>query len=127
MLVGEVTEISAKMERRRRIYLVPGAHLIVDVAGEEAKVTGVGKVGCVVFGNRFTQKLAGEGVGSAKGEANEDLIKSILADAGQRTASVSQKYTVLRTDTRQLDPDAALRKALQEDCEKNGWRLCGQR
>jgi len=21
----------------------------------------------------------------------------------------------------------ALRKALQEDCEKNGWRLCGQR
>jgi len=127
VLVGEVTEISAKLERRRRIYLVPGAHLIVDFAGEEAKVTGSGKVGCVVFGNRYTQKLASEGVGSAKGEVNEDLIKSILADAGQRTASVSREYTVLRTDRRQLDPDAALWKAMQEDCEKNGWKLCGQR
>ena len=127
VLVGEVTEISAKLERRRRIYLVPGAHLIVDFAGAEAKVSGVGKVGCVVFGNLFTQKLASEGVGGASGEVNEDLIKSILADAGQRTASVSRKYTVLRTDTRQLDPDAALWKALQKDCEKNGWKLCGQR
>lgn len=127
VLVGEVTEISAKLERRRRIYLVPGAHLIVDFAGEEAKVTGAGKVGCVVFGNRFTQKLAGEGVGSAKGEVNEGLIKSILANAGQRTASVSREYTVLRTDAKQSDPEAALWKALQEDCEKNGWRLCGQR
>ena len=45
VLVGEVTEISAKLERRRRIYLVPGAHLIVDVAGEEAKITGAGKSG----------------------------------------------------------------------------------
>jgi hypothetical protein len=127
VLVGEVTEISAKLERRRRIYLAPGAHLIVEVAGAEAKVTGVGKVGCVVFGNRFTQSLASNGVGSAKGEVNEDLIKRILADAGQRTASVSREYTVLRTDAKQSDPDAALRKALQEDCEKNGWRLCGQR
>jgi hypothetical protein len=127
VLVGEVTEISSKLERRRRVYLVPGAHLIVDFAGEEAKVTGVGKVGCVVFGNRFTQKLASEGVGRAKGEVNEDLIKRILADAGQRTASVSQEYTVLRTDTKQSNPDAALQKALQEDCEKNGWRICGQR
>jgi hypothetical protein len=127
VLVGEVAEISAKLERRRRIYLAPGAHLIVDVAGAEAEITGSGKMGCVVFGNRFTQKLAGEGVGSAKGEVNEDLIKSILAVAGQRTASVSREFTVLRTDTRQSDPDAALRKALQEDCEKNGWRLCGQR
>jgi hypothetical protein len=127
VLAGEVTEISAKLERRRRIYLAPGAHLIVEVAGAEAKVTGSGKIGCVVLGNRFTQKLACEGVGGARGEVNEDLIKSILADASQRTASVSQEYTVLRTDAKQSDPDAALWKALQEDCEKNGWRLCGQR
>jgi hypothetical protein len=127
VLVGEVTEISAKLERRRRIYLVPGAHLIVDVVGREAKVAGAGKVGCVVFGNRFTQKLAGERVGGARGEVNEDLIKRILTDAGQRTASVSQEYSVLRTDTMQSDPEATLWKALQEDCEKNGWRLCGQR
>ena len=34
-------------------------------------------------------------MGSAKGEVNEGLIKSILANAGQRTASVSREYTVL--------------------------------
>jgi len=60
VLVGEVTEISAHFERRRRIYLVPGAHLIVDVTGGEARITGKGKVGCIVLGNRFTQKLASE-------------------------------------------------------------------
>ena len=31
LLVGEVTEISAKLSRRRRIYLAPGASLQVDI------------------------------------------------------------------------------------------------
>ena len=127
VLAGEVREISAHFERRRRIYLVPGAHLIVDITGGEARITGRGKVGCIVLGNRFTQMLAGEGVGRAKGRVNEQLIKGILAEAGEKTASVSRGYTVLKCDVRQLDPEAALLSALKEDCEKNGWKLCGLR
>lgn len=134
LLVGEVTELSAKLSRRRRIYLAPGASLQVDItSGEDAGAEGTGGeakirawdgMGCIVFGNRFTQKLAYEEVGRAGGRVNEPLIKSILEKAGDKTASVSRKYIVLRSDVKQSDPKAALLKALEEDCKESGWRLC---
>ena len=37
LLVGEVTELSSRLERRRRIYLAPGARLEVDITGREAR------------------------------------------------------------------------------------------
>ncbi|MDD4162869.1 MAG: DUF2121 domain-containing protein [Methanothrix sp.] len=136
LLVGEVTEISARHSRRRRIYLAPGASLQVDItsgedtgtesAGGEARIRAWDGVGCTVFGNRFTQKLACEEVGRAGGRVNEALIKSILEKAGERTASVSREHTILRSDARKADPKAALLKALEEDCKESGWRLCAQ-
>jgi hypothetical protein len=139
LLVGEVTEISAKLSRRRRIYLTPGASLQVDItsgedggaenacakgAGGEARIRAWDGVGCTVFGNRITQKMAYEEVGRAEGRVNEALIKSILVKAGESTASVSWEHTVLRSDIKQSDPKAALLKALEEDCKESGWRLC---
>lgn len=156
LLVGEVTEISAVLSRRRRIYLTPGASLQVDItsgglaelelmelaelpdseAGRaaekdspdktygEARIRAWDGVGCTVFGNRFTQKLAYDEVGRAGGRVNEPLIKSILAKAGESTASVSRESTILRSDIKQPDPRAALLRALEEDCKESGWRLC---
>jgi hypothetical protein len=134
LLVGEVTEISARLSRRRRIYLVPGASLQVDIisgketctegAAGEARIRAWDCVGCTVFGNRFTQKLACEEVGRAGGRVSEALIKSILEKAGNETASVSRENTVLRSDSRQSDPKAALLVALEEDCKESNWRLC---
>ena len=140
LLVGEVTEISAKLSRRRRIYLTPGASLQVDItsgedagaakvageksAGGEAKIRAWDGVGCIVFGNRITQKLAYEEVGRAGGRVNEALISCILVKAGESTASVSRGHLVLRCDVKQSDPKAALLKALQEDCKESSWRLC---
>jgi hypothetical protein len=124
LLVGEVTEISSLLERRRRIYLTPGASLQVDITGSEARIIARGCVGCVVFGNRFTQELAGSSVASNGGRVNENLIKTIFALAGERTASVSREHVILKSDIRPLDPGAALQKALLEDCQKSGWRLC---
>ena len=93
-------------------------------AGGEARIRAWDGVGCIVFGNRFTQKLAYEEVGRAGGRVNEALIKSILVKAGEKTASVSRENTVLRSDVKQSDPKAALLKALEEDCKESGWRLC---
>ena len=140
LLVGEVTEISAKLSRRRRIYLTPGASLQVDItsgedagatqgageksAGGEAKIRAWDGVGCIVFGNRITQKLVYEEVGRAGGRVNEALIRSILVKAGESTASVSRGHIVLHSIVKQSDPKAALLKALQEDCKESGWRLC---
>ena len=141
LLVGEVTEISARLSRRRRIYLTPGASLQVDItsgedagaakgAGEkgagggEAKIRAWDDVGCIVFGNRITQKLAYEEVGRAGGRVNEALIRSILVKAGESTASVSRGHIVLHSIVKQSDPKAALLRALEEDCKESGWRLC---
>ncbi len=133
LLVGEVTEISFERSKRRRIYLAPGASLQVDItsgkvadANGEARIRAWDGVGCTVFGNRFTQKLAYDEVGRAGGRVNEPLIKSILVKAGECTASVSRESTVLRSDIKQSDPKAALLKALEEDCKESGWRLCAQ-
>ena len=124
LLVGEVTELSSRLERRRRIYLAPGASLEVDITDREARIKARGGVGCVVFGNRFTQELAGSSVAGAGGRVNEGLIESIFALAGERTASVSRQHTILKSDKMPSDPNGALQKALREDCQKNGWRLC---
>lgn len=145
LLVGEVTEISLKLCRRRRIYLAPGASLQVDItssggevtdaddddagcsckeASGEARIRAWDGIGCIVFGNRFTQALAYEEVGRAGGRVNETLIKSILEKARERTASVSREHIVLRSVVKNADPKAALLKALEEDCKENGWRLC---
>lgn len=164
LLVGEVTEISAVLSRRRRIYLTPGASLQVDITSSgiaemadagmgteaekeatnkshgkasgkthgnapdkaygEARIRAWGGVGCTVFGNRFTQKLAYDEVGRAGGRVNEPLIKRILVKAGESTASVSRESTILRSDIKPPDPRAALLRALEEDCKENGWRLC---
>lgn len=128
MLVGEVTEISLDKDRRRRIYLAPGAYLMAEVAGGEAKITGQGKSGCIILGNRLTQRLASETIQKAGGRMNEEIMKSIFADAGSKTASVSKEYTVLRTkaESRLPDPAAALLDAFKEDCKKSGWKICDQ-
>ena len=124
LLVGEVTELSSRLERRRRIYLAPGASLEVDITDREARIKARGGVGCVVFGNRFTQELAGSSVANAGGRVNEGLIESIFALAGERTASVSRQHTILKSDKMPSDTNGALQEALREDCQKNGWRLC---
>ena len=124
LLVGEVTEISSQQERRRRIYITPGASLEVDITGDEARIRARGGIGCVVFGNRFTQELAGSSVASNGGRVNESLIRSIFTLAGERTASVSREHVILKSDIKPFDPGAALQKALEEDCQKSGWRLC---
>jgi hypothetical protein len=123
VLVGEVTEISASLSRRRRIYLLPGAHIIVDITNRDARITGKGKLGCVILGNRFTQALAAEEVARGCGRVSEAMIKGILTKAAKMTASVSREHIILRSDALQPDPGEALMKALEEDCRKGGWRL----
>ncbi len=104
--------------------MLPAASLEVDITGSEARIRARGCVGCVVFGNRFTQELAGSSVASNGGRVNEILIRSIFALAGERTASVSREHVILKSDIMPFDPGAALQKALEEDCQKSGWKLC---
>jgi hypothetical protein len=158
ILVGEVTEISTRVSRRRRIYVSPGVSLQVDitsngitsssttngsvangsiadgsveeenaaegVTGGFAKIRAWGGIGCVIFGNRFTQRLAADEIALAGGRVDEALIDKILYKAGERTASVSREHTVLSSDVRQSDARAAILRVFEEDCKESGWRIC---
>ena len=137
VLVGEVTELSALLQRRRRIYLAPDASLQVEIrsgeddglepgtVGGEARITAWGGVGCTIFGNRFTQKLAAEEIALAGARVDRSLIERIFQKAGERTASVSRQHTILSSSLIKADARADLLAALQEDCKESGWRLCG--
>jgi hypothetical protein len=124
VLVGEVTEITPTLDTRRRIYVTPGAFLLVDVEGHEARIAKKGNFACIVLGNKFTKELANEGIKNARGKITKDIIRGILAEAGFRTASVSPEYTVLCTAKASQDPAILVLNAFKEDCEKSGWRTC---
>lgn len=124
ILVGEVTEITPQLARRRRIYVVPGAQLQVDISGKEARIRDRGRGGCIIFGNHFTQQIAVSMVVEASGRVDETLIQKIFQEAGRQTASVSQEHVILRSERRFSDPQKALEEALEEDCQENGWKLC---
>jgi len=126
ILMGEVQEISKDQEKGRRIYLAPGAYVMADFNGSEAKVIGKGGKACLVIGNRFTQLLAKERVLKAESKLNEHVLRSIFEYVAGRTASISRNCTVLYSDACSPITVDILLDTLREDCQKSGWRLCDQ-
>ena len=126
ILVGEVTESSASGTKRRRIYALPGAFIMVDISGDQARIIDKGKSTVLVLGNIVTKKIAAEVVQKAGGRITEDIFRTVFEEAGRRTASVSREYSVLSAKAVYPDPEAALIGALGEDCKKSGWKICAQ-
>lgn len=132
LLVGEVTEISRCRDRRRRVYVAPGAYLLVDIDEGRAEIIGKGLSGLVILGNRVAQSLSKERVQEAGGRVDEELIRAIFEDACSRTPSVSRNYDLLSIKARPQDlqslqdPQSALQAALEEDARKSGWKLCAR-
>jgi hypothetical protein len=126
ILMGEVTEIDPSKERRRRIYLVPGAYIMADIDGQEAKVIGQGKVACMIIGNKISQVLASQEIKNRCGRVDEKAIADILAKVSSSTPSVSPEHLILTTEVMHPNPKAAVLEALLEDCRESGWRLCDQ-
>ncbi|NYT02183.1 MAG: DUF2121 domain-containing protein [Methanosarcinales archaeon] len=123
LLVGEVKDISPASQKRRRVYLTPGAFLMADIVDGQARVTGRGGSSAVVLGNQFTRSLANSMLQSCRGDV-EKTLRAIMDQAGQKTASVSRGYAILSTSVRQPDPEGALVRALEEDCQESGWQIC---
>jgi len=126
VLVGEVTEISAENQRRRRVYATPGGYLLADVTGNEAVVTKKGASTLIILGNRFTQKLAHDMLGCGK-VPDASSVKAVFQEASSKTASVSREHSVLSVEGAgaKSDPYALLVQAMLRDCEERGWTASG--
>jgi hypothetical protein len=124
LLAGEVTEISIERQRRRRVYAVPGGYILVEIDGKRAEISKRGTSTLIILGNRFTRDLAYKRLGSGK-PPDESSMRSLFEEAGRATASVSPDFTILTSDGEKPDPQAALLRALKEDCQEGGWDLCG--
>ena len=125
VLVGEVTEISVESQRRRRVYLVPGGYILVEISGKRAEVSKRGKSTLVILGNKFTRDFAYQRLGSVGKAPDHSSMKSLFEEARRATASVSPDFTILSSDKVHSNPEAVLLGALREDCEERGWELFG--
>lgn len=125
VLVGEVTELSAKSQRRRRIYLVAGGYILVEISGKRAEVSKRGKSTLVILGNRFTRDFAYQRLGAVGKAPDLSSMKSLFEEARRATASVSPDFTILSSEKICSNPEAVLLAALREDCEERGWELFG--
>jgi hypothetical protein len=125
VLVGEVTELSVESQRRRRVYLVPGGYILVEISGKRAEVSKRGKSTLVILGNRFTREFAYQRLGAVGKAPDLSSLKSLFEEARRATASVSPDFTLLSSDKIHSNPEAVLLQALREDCEERGWELFG--
>ena len=125
LLVGEVTELSVESQRRRRVYLVTGGYILVEIAGKKAEVSKRGNSTLIILGNRFTREFAYQRLGAPGKPPEPSLLKSLFEEARRATATVSPDYTILSSDRIDSNPEAVLFQALREDCEERGWELSG--
>lgn len=123
VLVGEVTEISLDSQRRRRIYLVAGGYLLVEISGKRAEISKDGKSTLVILGNRFTREFAHQRLGTTGKPPDLSSMKSLFEEARRATASISPDFTILTSEKICSDPEAVLVRALREDSEEMGWEL----
>lgn len=127
VLIGEVTEISPTVEKRRRAYVTPGAFLLVQVIDGLVEISGEGSSSAIVLGNKITRKVAEAALARARGRLDENLFRSIFSEARRRSASVSPDCSLIQIREAPPRPKEALVRALDEDCRAEGWKLCVQR
>jgi hypothetical protein len=125
VLVGEVTELSIERQRRRRVYLVAGGYVLVEISKKRAEISKRGRSTLVILGNRFTREFAYQRLGAAGKPPDLSSMKSLFEEARRATASVSPDYTILTSERVPSNPEAVLVRALREDSEEMGWELAG--
>jgi hypothetical protein len=110
ILIGEVSDFERGVSRKRRLYVTTGRFALAAIEGPRFSLIQQGKAGrFVVLGNPFTQQIANQCIqeewkGGGYGEAFH-VIQHIMTATARKSASVSQKYVLIKTvDTIDLDP-----------------------
>ena len=102
ILVGEVSETTGGITRKRRLYATAGEFALAEITGGEIRLTGKGKASnFVVLGNQVTKQVTHSCIRENwKGGTIHDAIKIIMLSmkkASDTSASVSGLYDLIQT------------------------------
>jgi hypothetical protein len=116
ILVGEVSETTAGVTRKRRLYATAGEYALAEISGDTFRLTGQGKTGnFVVLGNPVTREIAQSCIRENKKDCTlHDAIKIIILSmetSSKVSASVSGVYDLIQTPEK-----VSLSEVIERDC-----------
>jgi hypothetical protein len=116
ILVGEVSETSAGVTRKRRLYATAGEYALAEINGDTLRLTGHGKTGnFVVLGNPVTRQIAQSCIRENRKDCTlHDAIKIIILSmerSSKVSASVSGAYELIQTPEK-----VSLSEVIERDC-----------
>lgn len=99
-IVGEVRTKGSFETKRKRIYGTSNAYQVVELVGSNITFNEKGEKAVILFGNKYTKKLAGELI-NKKWKASQSLryigeiFEEILKEVSKKTASIGDSFDVL--------------------------------
>ena len=100
VVVGEVRSKTTFETKRKRIYATTGVFNIIELLGSDIKTIKSGESSIIVFGNKYTQKMAEKYVKKYwKSKINlitiGKIFESVMEEVANETPSVSPEYDVI--------------------------------
>ncbi len=100
VVVGEVRSKTTFETKRKRIYATTGVFNIIELLGSDIKTIKSGESSIIVFGNKYTQKMAEKSVKKYwKSKINlitiGKIFESVMEEVANETPSVSPEYDVI--------------------------------
>jgi hypothetical protein len=116
ILVGEVSETTAGVTRKRRLYATAGEYALAEINGDTLRLTGQGRTGnFIVLGNPVTREIAQSCIRENKKDCTlHDAIKIIILSlerSAKLSASVSGVYDLIQTPEK-----VSLSEVIERDC-----------
>ena len=128
VLIGQVTSFEEGDLKLRRVYSVPGYYLIINVVKGKVERTEEDGSAWIILGNKITKREAyatikREWSGKADMKEIEGIIKEVMKNCSNKTASISKEFDML-VSASSVEKERVM-ELLREDTEKNHWNVEG--
>jgi hypothetical protein len=130
VVIGEVRSKTTLETKRKRIYATTGTYSMIELSGSDVQTMKSGESAIIVFGNKYTQKLAEKTVNKFwKSKFNllevGKIFESVMEQVALETPSVSPEHDMIikypKIDIK--DAKELIRKTIIQDVkELSMWR-----
>jgi hypothetical protein len=130
VVIGEVRSKTTLETKRKRIYATTGTYSMIELSGSDVQTMKSGESAIIVFGNKYTQKLAEKSVNKFwKSKINlievGKIFESVMEQVALETPSVSLEHDMIIKYPKIAIKDAKelIRKTIIQDVkELSMWR-----